>query len=163
MENHMNMITTALASSLLIGSAYAASPGSDTPTATITAINVSIAKSDMQRDMRVDKHINALHAQLKITAAEEPQWVSVAKVMHENATDIDTAIDKRKQGALTATAVDDLNSYGEIAQAHADAVKKLSAAFAPLYESMPSDQKKLADNIFSHRAHTAKGSATAVK
>jgi protein CpxP len=159
----MNKIVTALASSLLIGSACAASPATNAPAAPASATTAPMAKADMQRDMKVDKHIKELHAQLKITAAEEPQWAAVAKTMHENATDIDVAIDKREQGAPNATAIDDLNSYGEIAQAHADAVKKLSAAFAPLYESMPDDQKKLADSIFSQHGHAAKGSATAMK
>jgi hypothetical protein len=106
--------------------------------------------------MKVDKHIRELHAQLKITAAEEPKWASVVKVMHENAADIDAAIDKREDGANTATAVDDLNSYGDIAQVHADAVKKLSAAFSPLYDSMSDEQKKLADGIFSQHATARK-------
>jgi uncharacterized membrane-anchored protein len=101
--------------------------------------------------MRVDKHIKELHAKLKITADEETQWDAVAKVMHENATQLDEVIDKRKANISTATAVDDLNAYADIAQAHADGVRKLSEAFSPLYASMPDDQKKVADGVFLHR------------
>jgi hypothetical protein len=151
MENHMKIIAKALATTFLIGSACAFAPAyadmSDSP-------NVSSAtevKSDAKHDMRVEKHIKELHAKLKITADEETQWDAVAKVMHENATQLDEVIDKRKANISTATAVDDLNAYADIAQAHADGVRKLSEAFSPLYASMPDDQKKVADGVFLHR------------
>jgi hypothetical protein len=49
------------------------------------------------------------------------------------------------------TAVDDLKSYGEIADAHADGIKKLTPVFAALYASMSDAQKKEADAIFRGR------------
>jgi hypothetical protein len=103
---------------------------------------------------KVEMHIKDLHAQLKITPAEEGQWATVAKTMHENAHEIDRAVDKRESMMAKATAIDDLNAYGDVAQAHADAVKRLSAAFAPLYASMPDSQKKLADEVFMQRGKT---------
>jgi hypothetical protein len=48
-----------------------------------------------------------------------------------------------------------LNAYGDIVQAHADAIKKLSAVFAPLYASMSDDQKMVADDVFAQRTHKA--------
>jgi hypothetical protein len=104
----------------------------------------------------VTKHINALHMSLKITAAEEPQWTAVAATMRENASDLDGAIDKRAANAGSATAIDDLNSYADIAQAHANGIKKLATAFSTLYSAMPDDQKKLADQVFSHRHENRK-------
>jgi hypothetical protein len=51
------------------------------------------------------------------------------------------------------TAVDDLKSYGEIADAHANGIKKLTPVFADLYTSMSDVQKKEADTLFRHGDH----------
>jgi len=119
--------------------------------------------SDARRDMKVEKHISELHAKLKITDDEEPLWSEVAKAMNENAKELDQAIDKRESMMSNATAVDDLNAYAEIAQAHANAVKNLSAAFTPLYDAMSDDQKKLADDVFLHHMHAGKKSHHMIK
>src|SRR5208282_1496804 len=112
--------------------------------------------SDAKHDMKVEKHLKDLHAKLKITPAEETQWAAVAQTMRDSAKELEMAIDKREATINTATAIDNLNAYGDIAQAHTDSVKKLSAAFAPLYASMPDDQKMLADEVFAHRMHKEK-------
>jgi len=112
-----------------------------------------MAAADAKRDAAVEKHIKELHATLKITAAEESEWNEVAATMRENAKDLDRAIDKRKANAAGATAIDDLKAYAEIAQAHASGVKKLASSFSGLYSKMTGDQKKLADEVFSHPNH----------
>ena len=75
--------------------------------------------------------------------------------MRENASDLDRAIDKRDATVAGATAIDNLNSYADIAQVHADGVKKLASSFAGLYSAMSNEQKKEADEVFSHRGHDA--------
>ncbi len=149
----MKTIVAILASALLISGAYAQSPSSS------TAKTPAMAKSDAKRDLAVEKHIKDLHAQLQITPAEETQWATVAKSMRDSAVETDNAIDKREALVGSATAIDNLKAYGEIAQAHVDGVKRLAAAFAPLYASMPDDQKKVADAVFAHRAHQGKKAA----
>ncbi len=143
----MKIITTVILASCFVGTAYAQNPPA-APTAP--------TKMDAKRDMRIEQHIKDLHAKLKITAAEEAQWAPVAKTMRDSAGELDQVLDKRDAMIGTASAVDDLNAYGDIAQAHADSVKKLSAVFSPLYASMPDDQKKLADEVFTQRAHQDK-------
>jgi len=120
-------------------------------------------KSDAKRNMEVETHIKDLHAKLKITSAEESQWTDVAQTMRDSAIEIDKAIDKREAIVNNATAIDNLNAYGDIVQAHADNVKKLAAAFAPLYASMSDDQKKVADDVFAHRAQPVKKTTKATK
>jgi protein CpxP len=149
----MKKLAIALASTFLIGSAYAqpaAAPASSPPPAAKSS-PAAMAKGDAKRDMRVERQIKDLHAKLKITPAEETQWAAVAKTMRDSAGDLDVAIDKRKSMS-SATAIDDLNAYGDIAQAHADSVKKLSASFSPLYASMSPEQKMTADEVFTRRA-----------
>jgi protein CpxP len=144
----MKIIVAVLASTFLVCAANAA------PTASNTDAS-AMAKGDQKRDARVEQQIKDLHAKLKISAAEESQWATVAKTMRESAKELDAAIDKREASHNTATAVDDLNAYGEVAQAHADAVKKLASAFAPLYASMADDQKRTADDVFAHRKNVS--------
>jgi protein CpxP len=143
----MKIISAVLASAFLISGAYAQSP------APPASSHHAMMKTDAQRSMDAETHIKAMHAKLKITPAEEAQWAKVAQTMRDNASELEKAIDKRQAMVGSATALDNLNAYGDIAQAHVDGVKKLAAAFSPLYSSMPDDQKKLADDVFAQRMH----------
>jgi hypothetical protein len=152
----MKTIVAALTSAFLIGGAYAQSPNSPPGKAPSSdASTAAMPKSGANRDMGVESHIKDLHAQLQITAAEETQWAAVAKAIRRSAIETDKAIDKREAlvNSANANAIENLKAYGDITQAHADGVKRLAAAFAPLYASMPDDQKKEADAVFAHRAH----------
>ena len=159
----MKTIVAVLASTFLIAGAYAQSPARPAGSPASPDASTSAMKSDAKREGEVEKHTKDLHAKLKITAAEEPQWTTVAQTMRDNAKELDRAIDKREAIVSNATAIDDLNAYGDIAQAHADGVKKLSTAFSPLYASMSDDQKKAADELFGHRTHEGKKSSKATK
>lgn len=155
----MKKIILAVASTLIVGSAFAQTTVAPTTTPATSGMAVRPMKVSSDKSaMAVDKHIKSLHDRLKITPAEEAQWTPVAQAMRDNALGLDTLVDKREMGGMSA--VDDLNAYGDIAQAHADGVKKLSAAFTPLYNAMPDDQKKLADSVFSKHAHTMKKTAS---
>jgi hypothetical protein len=149
----MKTILITATSVLVMSGAAAQTPAQTAAMATApSAAATAMAKSDAKRDQSIEKHGKDLHARLKITAAEETQWAVVAKAMRDSAIETDKVMDKREERVKSASAVDNLNAYGDIAQAHADGVKKLATAFAPLYAAMPDEQKKLADEVFSHRA-----------
>jgi len=153
----MKTILATLASALLLSAAYADAPSpSAGMKASSGAPTPAVANSDAKRDMAVENHIKDLHGKLQITPAQETQWAAVAKTMRESAIETDKAIDKREAIVGSGSAIDNLNAYGDIAQTHVDGVKKLAAAFAPLYASMPDEQKKVADGVFAHRAHDKK-------
>jgi len=108
----------------------------------------------------VEARIKSLHSKLKITAAQEPQWQQVAQVMRDNAADIEKMVSERNAKLKTMTAVDNLQTYSDIAQAHADGLKKLVPVFDTLYGTMSDAQKKIADAVFRgiaehHAAHKA--------
>ena len=105
---------------------------------------------------RVEARIKSLHAALHITAAQEPQWQAVADVMRNNATTTGALIQERAAKAKTMTAVDDLQSYEAITEAHAAGVKKLASAFETLYASLSDEQKKDADAAFRRRPHASR-------
>jgi periplasmic protein CpxP/Spy len=153
------IVPVLVASTFFIGSAYAQSVAlSDT--ASPATSSHAMMKSDANHSAEVEKHIKNLHAKLKITPAEESQWDTVAQTMRDSAAELDGAVSKRDAIGDRATALEDLNAYGEIAQVHADNVKKLSTAFAALYDAMPDNQKKVADEVFTQNGHEGKKVAT---
>lgn len=153
----MKTIIAAVASTFLLCAANAqpSAPPKTAAQASETS-DAAMKKADAMRDQAVEKHIKDLHAKLQISAAEESQWGAVAQTMRDSAVELEKAIDKRAVTAGNASAIDDLNAYGAVAQAHADGVKKLSASFSPLYASMSDEQKKVADDVFAQRAHEGK-------
>jgi hypothetical protein len=101
---------------------------------------------------RVEGRIKELHAQLHITPAEEPQWNEFAQVMRENARDMDQAFMQRAQQYSTMNAVQNMQSYEQISEQHAQLVQKLIPAFQKLYDGMPDQQKRLTDQVFRANA-----------
>jgi hypothetical protein len=93
-----------------------------------------------------------------ITPAQEALWSVVAQAMRDSASRINALIQQRAQNAKAMSAVDDLNSYQAIAQAHADGLNNLVPAFDTLYASMSDAQKKNADAVFKKRPHGVKKS-----
>jgi hypothetical protein len=148
----MKPLFAVVASAIVIAGTFTHSPARAADAASAT----DASTGDAKHSAAVEKHIKDMHAKLQITAAEESQWTTVAQAMRDSATELDNAIDKRESMVNTAPALDNLNAYGDIAQAHADGVKKLAAAFSPLYAAMPDDQKKVADDVFAHRMHKDK-------
>jgi periplasmic protein CpxP/Spy len=134
---------------ILSGDAFAA----DATPAVSASAPMSTA---MARNHGPESRIRHLHDQLKIMPNQEVQWMSVSQVMLDNASAIESAVKDRVAMTKGMTAVDDLRSYQTIAEAHADGIKKLAAAFAPLYAAMPEAQQKNADAVFAHRTAPAK-------
>lgn len=109
----------------------------------------------------VEGRIKFLHDSLKITSAQEEEWGTVAKTIRENEASMSQLVEARHQNAGYKTAIDDLQSYADITQAHADGVKNLLVVFESLYTDLSAEQKKAADNVFGsfqkhHEHHTAK-------
>ncbi len=144
--------TLALAPGVVCAATLAFAPGV-VSFATLASTSGAVHSSNNARQDRTEQRIANMCAKLKITAAQEDQWAKVAQVMREDAKTMDTLIQARTDHAKDMTAVDDLKSYGEITDAHADGIKKLTPAFAALYSSMSDSQKKDADALFRQHGH----------
>ncbi len=96
----------------------------------------------------VEERIKTLHAKLNITAEQESAWSDVADAMRNSEKDVIALIHERHEHAKTLTAVEDLESYQKIAQAHADGLDKVASAFSTLYDKMSDEQKANADKVF---------------
>ncbi|HEY3278582.1 MAG TPA: Spy/CpxP family protein refolding chaperone [Syntrophorhabdaceae bacterium] len=108
---------------------------------------------------RVEARIKDLHTKLRITPEQEVLWNNVAQAMRDNAKTMEALIRARSDKAGTMNAVEDLKSYGEITQGHADTVKTFIPIFEPLYAGMSEAQKKDADVLFHPQSHHAKAKA----
>ena len=101
---------------------------------------------------RVERRIAQLHAQLQITPAEQQQWDQFANVMRENARAVDQLFIQRAQQLGSMTALQNMQSYEQLAEAHAQHLQELVAAFQNLYDAMPDQQKQLTDQVFHANA-----------
>jgi membrane-bound ClpP family serine protease len=143
--------TSMLGGSLTIA---AAEPGTYVQSAQVVT-PAGKAATDMKGET-VEARITKLHADLKITAAEQSKWDGVAQAMRDNAANMEKLVaTKRKVAPESLTAVDDLLNYQEFAEAHLAGLKHLTSAFKSLYGAMPDDQKKNADKVFESFGHTA--------
>ncbi len=109
---------------------------------------VSQPHSSANADKMVEQRIKTLHSKLGITSSEETEWGAVAQTMRDNEATIHQLVMTRHQAPDSLSAIDDLQSYEDITQAHADGIKKLIAAFQPLYNDMSDNQKAVADDTF---------------
>ncbi len=151
MKMNLKLPTTALLAGLLLlpaaGFAQAAPQSAASGHAGGAAANSSDA---------VEQHITQLHSQLKITAAEQPLWDQFAQVMRDNARDMHQAFEQRGTKLASLNAAENMQSYAQLAQQHAQDLQKLATAFQTLYAAMPDDQKAVADGVFRERpGHSA--------
>jgi hypothetical protein len=100
---------------------------------------------------RVEARIKEFHTKLRITPDQEDLWQQVTAVMRDNARTLDAIIAAQAAQARTTTAIDDLRAYSAFADAHAEGLKALLAAFEPLYASLSATQKQQADTLVRQR------------
>jgi glutamine synthetase adenylyltransferase len=119
------------------------------------------AAANPNDEKAVEQRITQLHAELKITPEQESKWNSVAQAMRDNAAKMDQLIAQHRQnGSATMTAIDDLNADQQFVQAHLDGLKNFSSAFKSLYDAMPDQQKKNADQVFAKMNRAPQQGAT---
>ena len=96
----------------------------------------------------LDKRVRRLHDQLGITPEQEELWRPVANAMVDSASAVGDAMQARFNKPQPMSAVEDIQTYQAVADAHARGLKQLADAFAPLYAAMPPAQQKAADKLF---------------
>ena len=99
----------------------------------------------------VERRVEQLHAQLRITPQEQSQWDAFAQTMRQNADNMRTAIDQRGSQMDTMDAAQNMQSYAQLAQIHAQDMQQMAAAFQTLYQSMSPEQRQNADQLFRAR------------
>jgi hypothetical protein len=72
---------------------------------------------------------------------------------------MDQAVMQRAQQFETMNAVQNMQSYEQLAEAHAQHLQKLVPAFETVYDAMSDQQKQTADQVFRENAeqHAQRG------
>jgi Spy/CpxP family protein refolding chaperone len=99
-------------------------------------------------EQHLEQRIKTLHDKLDITPAQAAKWNDVAETMRGNEAAIGQLMKQRYENRKTMNAIDDLQSYEAIAEAHVEGLKKMIPVFQALYTDMADDQKKDADEAF---------------
>jgi protein CpxP len=150
----MTNLFTPLARSIAIASLAGAAliAGSFGPAAAQTTPSnkpPAAAAATSSKPETVEQRITQLKTALKITPDQESKWNAVAQAMRDNAASMEKLVAaKRAIAPASMTAVDDLMTYQEFTQVRLDGLKNLTSSFKALYDSMPADQKKNADQVF---------------
>ena len=145
------------------GSHQATSPGAATPTPAGTASGQamtgttqasSAAPGEIGKDWqaRVDQRIQAMRTALDVTPNEEAAFNHFAHVMRENATAMDNLLHQRMSDVRSMNALENMRSYEQLANQHAEDVRRLTAAFETFYDKLSPEQKQQADQMFRQRA-----------
>ncbi len=148
---HSLVVSTLLGTAMLaspLNMAQAQSAGTD-PTMVQAQPTSHWARTAHHRHETVEQRIASLHKALQITPGEEADWIAVAQAMRDNAAAMQKLVsDDAARDPETQTAVVELQTYQQFAQAHVDGLKNLISSFDNLYNSMPDTQKKVADAVF---------------
>jgi periplasmic protein CpxP/Spy len=145
-------LPVALSLAMFAGAAFA-QQSSTAPASTSSSATPAASKSHAQRRAdAVEQRIEDMHTQLKITDAQSTQWNAYAQTMRDNATKAAAAFHDRAQNLAGMNADDVMKSYAQLAQMHADDMKKLSDAWSALYAVLLPDQKQIANDLFHNRA-----------
>jgi hypothetical protein len=147
------LAAAALIAALSIGApAFAEENGVSAPAATTAGApsQGNRAEKPSSAPLSIEARIASLHEKLHISADQEESWKAVADVMRSNEQTIHGLIVDRHAKAASLNAVEDLESYEGIANAHAEGLRNLIPVFKTLYDTMSDDQKKNADSVFDH-------------
>ena len=102
----------------------------------------------------IEGRIAFLKAELKITDAQAPQFDKLAAAMRENAKAKQEAFEQlRADRDKPRTALDNVEMRAKFAALRTANAQRFLAAFKPLYESLSDEQKKAADELFTHHRH----------
>jgi hypothetical protein len=98
-----------------------------------------------------------LKVELKITDEQEPQWEALAEALRQSATRMERLREERPARPTEGDerppvpAVERLDHWERFAAGALESVRSVNAAFKALYGVMSEDQRKLADELASHR------------
>ena len=133
-----------------LAAARADNSGAQQPAPTASMRSDAAKEATGVRPETVEQRIASLHTKLQIKPDQEQKWQAVARVMRENAATIEKLVAAKRSAQVSEnmTALDDLMTYQQFAEAHVQGLRNLTAAFQALYESMPNSQKKVVDEAF---------------
>jgi hypothetical protein len=95
-----------------------------------------------------ERRLAELKKRLRITAAQEPKFQAFTSVVQQNAEQMGTVIRQAQQKAA-GNAVERLRASEQLADTQAASLKRLVPAFESLYDTLSTEQKRTADQLFA--------------
>ena len=105
----------------------------------------------------VQRRIEDLRVRLHIRPDQRHAWHRFAKVMRENAQNMDHVYRHRADHMSSMSALENLESYARLERIRSRDVERLVKPFRHLYASLSHEQKREADRLF--RAYARRHSA----
>jgi periplasmic protein CpxP/Spy len=99
--------------------------------------------------------IKYLHDRLRITVEQEPLWDAVAQAIRDNAEGLRPLLKERLGVTTNGSAPELLRSYEALGDSQLNSLKKIIAAFDPLYTGLSDSQKKIADAVLREGAQNS--------
>jgi periplasmic protein CpxP/Spy len=99
--------------------------------------------------------IKYLHDRLRITAEQEPLWDAVAQAIRDSAEGLTPLLKERLGAATNGSAPEVLRSYETLGDTQLNSLRKIIAAFDPLYTDLSDSQKKIADAVLREGAQNS--------
>ncbi|MGH7068816.1 MAG: Spy/CpxP family protein refolding chaperone [Acetobacteraceae bacterium] len=96
----------------------------------------------------LQQRIDELRVALQITPAEQTGWDRFVQVMRDNEATMHEAFQQRGAKLATMSAVQNMQSYADLASLHAKDMQTLAATFQTLYAAMTPAQQQNADAVF---------------
>jgi hypothetical protein len=151
----LTMLASVAATALFVAALVPIARAQDTPAPAAEQPKAEQSKAE-QKAARyssewIEGRIAQLHTQLRITAAQESAWKDVALVMRDNAKAMQVLLERWAKQTPQMSALDNLRLHGEMAEENSKGQQKLIPAFETLYNLMPEEQKKNADEVFARR------------
>ncbi len=144
---------------LLVGALLAApaAASAQAPQTALTQPNApaTTTPAAQKRNAMVEQRISRLRTEIKITPDEQKSFDDFADVMRHNAAEIDGVTGRGAALPSTASAVDRMQAYSEVAQTHAQNMQQLTSAFTTFYNTLTPQQKKVVDASFAEQAQKA--------
>jgi hypothetical protein len=138
---------------LIVGFAFA--DGVDAPVLPQETNTGQAAQSQTAPTSALDQtaaRIKYLHDRLRVTVEQEPLWEKVAQAIRESAEGLAPLRREQFRAATKGTAIELLHSDQALGDAQLGSLKKIIAAFDPLYGGLSDSQKKIADAILREGA-----------
>ncbi|MBV9758212.1 MAG: Spy/CpxP family protein refolding chaperone [Alphaproteobacteria bacterium] len=99
----------------------------------------------------VQRQLDRLHRQLKLTQPQEAAWAQFADTTLGNVRQIDDLYKDRAQHFEAMSAVDNVKNYQSIIQHEAEGLGRRAAALQALYDALSPEQKQAADRFFRYQ------------
>jgi len=93
---------------------------------------------------RQDRHLAPLRAQLRITAAQQPQWQEFSKASRGIAAELRPRFAQRRSHLASISAADTMADFAQIAQPHPQELGRLAQAIRTPCASLTPQQQKAA-------------------